>query len=72
MAREVRRVRRQRAGLPRPHARAVVGAVEAAKPSRRLLLGSDALEIAISAEEARLAEAREWAEVSRSTDYPTA
>ncbi|WP_343234756.1 hypothetical protein [Streptomyces sp. E5N298] len=46
--------------------------MEAAKPSRRLLLGSDALEIAISAEEARLAEAREWAEVSRSTDYPTA
>ncbi|MFI6734627.1 oxidoreductase [Nonomuraea sp. NPDC050451] len=59
-------------GDPDRMARAVVGAVEAAKPPRRLLLGSDALEIAISAEEARLAEAREWAEVSRSTDYPTA
>ncbi|GAA3162256.1 oxidoreductase [Nonomuraea salmonea] len=59
-------------GDPDRMARAVIGAVEAAKPPRRLLLGSDALEIAISAEEARLAEAREWAEVSRSTDYPTA
>ncbi|MGY5049715.1 oxidoreductase [Streptomyces sp. 900105755] len=59
-------------GDPDRMARAVVDAVEAAKPPRRLLLGNDALEIAISAEEARLAEAREWAEVSRSTDYPTA
>ncbi|MFD8809645.1 oxidoreductase [Streptomyces sp. NPDC059597] len=59
-------------GDPHRMARAVVDAVEAAKPPRRLLLGSDALEIAIGAEEARLAEAREWAEVSRSTDYPTA
>jgi hypothetical protein len=35
-----------------------------------LLLGSEALGIALEAEEARLAEVRTWAEVSRSTDLP--
>ncbi|MFD1271464.1 hypothetical protein ACFQ51_04265 [Streptomyces kaempferi] len=37
----------------------------------RLLLGGDAPGIAISSEEGHLAEARKWAEVSRSTDHPT-
>lgn len=50
-------------------ARAIVGAVEAPQPPRRLLLGSDALGIAIRSEEDRLTEANEWAEVSRSTDF---
>ncbi|GHF94997.1 short-chain dehydrogenase/reductase [Streptomyces thermodiastaticus] len=59
-------------GDPDRMAGAIIGAVEAAEPPRRLLLGSDALEIALSAEEARLAEARAWAEVSRSTDHPAA
>ncbi|TWD13007.1 short-subunit dehydrogenase [Streptomyces sp. T12] len=58
-------------GDPDRMARAIIGAVDAEEPPRRLLLGSDALEIAISAEEGRLAEAGKWAEVSRSTDFPT-
>ncbi|MFG2946348.1 oxidoreductase [Streptomyces adustus] len=59
-------------GDPDLMARAVVGVVGAEEPPRRLLLGSDALGIAISSEEGRLAEANKWAEVSRSTDYPVA
>ncbi|MEU2988882.1 hypothetical protein ABZ772_00015 [Streptomyces griseoincarnatus] len=58
-------------GDPDRMARAIIGAVDAEEPPRRLLLGSDALEIAISSEEGRLAEARKWAEVSRAADYPT-
>ncbi|MEU0964268.1 SDR family NAD(P)-dependent oxidoreductase [Streptomyces sp. NPDC005917] len=58
-------------GDPDRMARAIIGAVGAEEPPRRLLLGSDALGIAISSEEGRLAEANKWAEVSRSTDYPT-
>ncbi|MER5916030.1 oxidoreductase [Streptomyces sp. NPDC001982] len=57
-------------GDPARMARAIVDVVDAQDPPRRLLLGSDALEIALNAEEARLAEARKWAGVSRSTDYP--
>jgi NAD(P)-dependent dehydrogenase (short-subunit alcohol dehydrogenase family) len=57
-------------GDPARMARAIIGAVEAPQPPRRLLLGSDALGIAISSEENRLAEANEWAQVSRSTDFP--
>ncbi|MER5408471.1 oxidoreductase [Streptomyces sp. NPDC002769] len=57
-------------GDPDRMARAIIGAVDAEEPPRRLLLGSDALGIAIGAEEARLTEARKWADVSRSTDYP--
>ncbi|MEU8421700.1 oxidoreductase [Micromonospora sp. NPDC048835] len=59
-------------GDPDRMARAIVDTVDAAEPPRRLLLGSDALGIAISSEEGRIAEANSWAEVSRSTDYPTA
>ncbi|MEU0033406.1 oxidoreductase [Streptomyces sp. NPDC006333] len=58
-------------GDPDRMARAIIGAVDAEEPPRRLLLGNDALGIAIRSEEARLAEAKEWAEVSHSTDYPT-
>jgi hypothetical protein len=35
-----------------------------------LLLGSDALDLALEAEEARRAEVRTWAAVTRSTDLP--
>jgi NAD(P)-dependent dehydrogenase (short-subunit alcohol dehydrogenase family) len=56
-------------GDPARMARAIIGAVEAPQPPRRLLLGSDALGIAIRSEEDRLTEADEWAEVSRSTDF---
>jgi NAD(P)-dependent dehydrogenase (short-subunit alcohol dehydrogenase family) len=59
-------------GDPDRMARAIVDTVDAAEPPRRLLLGSDALGIAISSEEGRIAEANSWAKVSRSTDYPTA
>jgi NAD(P)-dependent dehydrogenase (short-subunit alcohol dehydrogenase family) len=59
-------------GDPARMAWAIIGAVGAQQPPRRLLLGSDALEGAVAAEEARIAEARKWAEVSRSTDFPTA
>jgi NAD(P)-dependent dehydrogenase (short-subunit alcohol dehydrogenase family) len=59
-------------GDPDRMARAILRAVDAQEPPRRLLLGSDALDIATGAEEARLAEARKWADVSRSTDYPAA
>ncbi|QKZ23990.1 oxidoreductase [Streptomyces chartreusis] len=59
-------------GDPDRMAEAIIRAVEADEPPRRLLLGSDALGIAIESEEARLTEARKWADVSRSTDYPAA
>ncbi|MFF8649271.1 oxidoreductase [Streptomyces griseoluteus] len=57
-------------GDPVRMAGAIIGAVQAPKPPRRLLLGSDALGLAIDSEEGRLTEAKEWAEVSRSTDFP--
>ncbi|MEU8756865.1 oxidoreductase [Streptomyces chartreusis] len=59
-------------GDPDRMARAIIRAVDADEPPRRLLLGSDALGIAVESEKARLAEARKWADVSRSTDYPAA
>lgn len=59
-------------GDPDRMARAIIRAVDADEPPRRLLLGSDALGIAIESEEARLTQARKWADVSRSTDYPAA
>ncbi|MFB6639933.1 oxidoreductase [Streptomyces chartreusis] len=59
-------------GDPDRMARAIIRAVDAEEPPRRLLLGSDALGIAIESEEARLTQARKWADVSRSTDYPAA
>ncbi|MEV6196604.1 oxidoreductase [Streptomyces sp. NPDC051920] len=56
-------------GDPVKMARAVIAAVAAERPPRRLLLGSDALDIALEAEERRLAEARAWSEVSRSVGH---
>ncbi|MFC6019849.1 hypothetical protein ACFP2T_27050 [Plantactinospora solaniradicis] len=46
--------------------------MDSKEPPRRLLLGGDALGLALESGEERLAEARQWAEVSRSTDYPDA
>ena len=57
-------------GDPTRMAQAMVDLVEAPAPPRRLLLGSDALDIALRAEAQRTSEAWAWAEVSRSTDYP--
>lgn len=59
-------------GSPELMAKAIVDVVEAKEPPRRLLLGSDALEIALRSAEERTAEARAWADVSKSTDYATA
>ena len=58
-------------GDPARMAQAMADVVEAPNPPRRLLLGSDALDIALRAEAQRTSEAWAWAEVSRSTDYPT-
>ena len=49
---------------------AIVAIVEQDDPPRRLPLGSDALDSAITGGTARNAEAEKWAHVSRSTDYP--
>ncbi|GIF63744.1 short-chain dehydrogenase/reductase [Asanoa ishikariensis] len=56
-------------GDPARMATAIVDLVEGPEHPRRLLLGNDALDIAMAAEEGRLAEARKWAAVSRSTDH---
>ncbi|MFD9095816.1 SDR family NAD(P)-dependent oxidoreductase [Streptomyces collinus] len=56
-------------GDPVKMARAVLAAVAADQPPRRLLLGADALDIAVKAEEGRLAEAHAWSEVSRSVGH---
>ncbi|MEV4538615.1 SDR family NAD(P)-dependent oxidoreductase [Asanoa sp. NPDC049518] len=55
-------------GDPARMAKAIVDLVEGQEHPRRLLLGNDALELTLAAEEERLAEARAWAAVSRSTD----
>lgn len=57
-------------GDPARMAKAIIEAVEAPEPPRRLLLGSDALGIAVAAERGRIAEAEAWADLSTSTDYP--
>ena len=59
-------------GDPARMARAIVDVVGAPEPPRRLVLGGDALDIALAAEEGRLSEARAWAHVSRSTDHAPA
>ncbi|SEC13880.1 Short-chain dehydrogenase [Streptomyces sp. 2231.1] len=56
-------------GDPVKMARAVIEAVAAEQPPRRLLLGGDALDLALKAEEGRLAEAHAWSEVSRSVAH---
>jgi len=42
------------------------------RPAEQLVLGSDAVMLARSADEARLAELARWEELSLSTDYATA
>lgn len=58
-------------GDPARMANAIVDVVNGPEHPRRLLLGNDALDITVAAEEERLAEARKWAAVSRSTDHVT-
>lgn len=56
-------------GDPARAAKAIIDAVNAEDPPRRLLLGTDAVAIAQKAADARAAEAEKWAAVSRSTDF---
>jgi NAD(P)-dependent dehydrogenase (short-subunit alcohol dehydrogenase family) len=52
-------------------AQVLLNMVDKPNPPLRLLVGSDALQIAIATDEAKLAETRKWQEVSASTDYAT-
>jgi NAD(P)-dependent dehydrogenase (short-subunit alcohol dehydrogenase family) len=60
------------AGDPARGVQAILTAVGADDPPRRLLLGTDALKLARAAEEARAAELERWADLSASTDYASA
>jgi NAD(P)-dependent dehydrogenase (short-subunit alcohol dehydrogenase family) len=57
-------------GDPARAARVIIDVVEAPEPPRRLLLGSDAVELALASGAERDEEARRWATVSRSADFP--
>jgi NAD(P)-dependent dehydrogenase (short-subunit alcohol dehydrogenase family) len=57
-------------GDPARAARIIIDVVESPEPPRRLLLGSDALELALANGAERNEEARQWAAVSRSADFP--
>jgi NAD(P)-dependent dehydrogenase (short-subunit alcohol dehydrogenase family) len=57
-------------GDPARAARIIIDVVESPEPPRRLLLGSDAVELALANGTERNEEARQWAAVSRSADFP--
>ncbi|MBF8189673.1 SDR family NAD(P)-dependent oxidoreductase [Nonomuraea sp. K274] len=57
-------------GDPARAARIILDLVDLDEPPLRLLLGSDAVELAEHSSQARAAEAARWAEVSRSADFP--
>ncbi|GAA1989974.1 oxidoreductase [Catenulispora subtropica] len=56
-------------GDPARGAQAIIAVVAHDDPPRRLLLGSDALKLALDTGEARQEEARKWADFSRSADF---
>lgn len=56
-------------GDPARAARIIIDVVESPEPPRRLLLGSDAVELALANGAERDAEAKRWAAVSRSADF---
>jgi hypothetical protein len=56
-------------GDPARAARIIIDVVESPDPPRRLLLGSDAVEIALASGADRTDEANRWAAVSRSSDF---
>ncbi|UBU17951.1 oxidoreductase [Nonomuraea gerenzanensis] len=58
------------AGDPDRAAKIIADVVELAEPPLRLLLGAGAVEMADRSSKARAAEAEQWAEVSRSADFP--
>ena len=57
-------------GDPARAARIIIDVVESPEPPRRLLLGSDAVELALANGAERDQEARQWEAVSRSADFP--
>jgi len=57
-------------GDPARAAKIIIDIVHLDDPPLRLLLGSDAVELAEEASKARAAEAEKWADVSRSSDFP--
>jgi NAD(P)-dependent dehydrogenase (short-subunit alcohol dehydrogenase family) len=60
----------KQAGDPARAARIIIDVVESPEPPRRLLLGSDAVELALADGAVRDEEARAWETVSRSADFP--
>jgi NAD(P)-dependent dehydrogenase (short-subunit alcohol dehydrogenase family) len=57
-------------GDPDRAAGVIARVVDLAEPPRRLLLGTDALDMALAAGVQRGVEAEQWAELSRSADFP--
>jgi NAD(P)-dependent dehydrogenase (short-subunit alcohol dehydrogenase family) len=57
-------------GDPARAARVIIDIVRLKEPPLRLLLGAGAVEATEKSSESRAREAREWAEVSRSADFP--
>jgi len=56
---------------PAKVAQVILNMVDEPNPPLRLLIGSDAFQIALATDEAKLAETRKWQAVSVSTDYET-
>ncbi len=61
----------KQAGDPARAARIIIDVVSSDDPPLRLLLGAGAVDATARASELRAAETKKWAEVSRSTDFPT-
>jgi NAD(P)-dependent dehydrogenase (short-subunit alcohol dehydrogenase family) len=57
-------------GDPARAAKILLGIVDLAEPPLRLLLGAGAVESAARSSQARAAEAAQWADLSRSADFP--
>jgi hypothetical protein len=57
-------------GDPARAARIILDVVAMDDPPLRLLLGATAVDLALRSAEERSAEARRWAELSRSADFP--
>jgi hypothetical protein len=52
-------------------AQVILNVLDEPDPPLRLLIGSDAVQIALATDEAKLAEIRKWQAISLSTDYKT-
>jgi NAD(P)-dependent dehydrogenase (short-subunit alcohol dehydrogenase family) len=59
-------------GDPARAAKIILDVVHMAEPPRRLLLGATAVDLAVRSADERTAEARRWADLSRSADFPAA